>query len=232
MKKQSILPVFLVLSLLSSALRGAADELSQGFQTPPGSARPWVWWFWLNNNVSKESITGDLEELKAKGIGGVTVYSLAALRGPVPSGPAFMSPQWRELFRHAVREADRLGLGVSLVGCSGWNAGGPWVGADDACKKFVQSSLSVKGPRRFAEKLPQPPMLERYWDVNVQAFPAQPPLSAARLDAAQQRLLAIKSAQDSAGDLPATPIRQLHETPLAELKAVPAISGDRSCQGD
>ena len=87
-----------------------------------------------------------------------------------------MSPQWRELFRHTVREADRLGLGVSLMPCSGWNAGGPWLAAEDACKKFVQSKLSLKGPQKFAQKLPQPPMLQRYWDVNVQAFPDRPPL--------------------------------------------------------
>ena len=184
MRRHGILVLLLALltGMPASALRAAEDQLAKGFQSPPNSARPWVWWFWLNNNVSKQSITVDLEELKAKGIGGVTVYSLAALCGPVASGPAFMSPEWRELFRHTVRKADRLGLGVSLIGCSGWNAGGPWVAADNACKKFVQTSLSVKGPRKFAEKLPRPPMLERYWDVNIQAFPAQPPPNPARRD--------------------------------------------------
>lgn len=220
MKRTLVIAAFLAFGLLSATRTGVADELSRGFQTPPDSARPWVWWFWLNNNVSKESITADLKELKAKGIGGVTVYSLAALRGPVASGPAFMSPDWRGLFRHTVREADRLGLGVSLIPCSGWNAGGPWMTADDACKKLVQSKVSVRGPRKFAEKLPQPPALERYWDVNLQAFPTLPP-NTARQTPAEQHLLAVKSAQDSAGDLPGTPIRQLHETPLTELKTIP-----------
>ena len=221
MKRRLATALFLLLGLLSGTVDAAADDLAKGFQTPPDSARPWVWWFWLNNNVSKESITADLQELKDKGIGGVTVYSLAALQGPVASGPHFMSPAWRELFRHAVREADRLGLGVSLIPCSGWNAGGPWLAADDACKKFVQSQVTIKGSRKFAEKLPQPPMLERYWDVNVQAFPSQPPLGPGQQDPARQRLLAIKSAQDSAGDLPPTPIRQLCDAPLAPLKPTP-----------
>ncbi|HWS97813.1 MAG TPA: glycosyl hydrolase [Candidatus Methylomirabilis sp.] len=44
---------------------------------PPDTARMWTWWFWLADRVDKESITADLEELKAKGIGGVTVYSLS-----------------------------------------------------------------------------------------------------------------------------------------------------------
>lgn len=218
MRESRIVAVVLLFCLFSCSL-AAADDLAAGFRNPPGTARPWVWWFWLNNNVSKESITRDLEQLKAKGVGGVTVYSLAALRGPVPLGPAFMSPQWRELFRHAVAESDRLGLGVSLVVCSGWNAGGPWVTPDDACKKYVQSKLTVKGPKAFVKKLPQPPTLVHYWDVNVQAFPT--PATVAASDANRQRLMAIKSAQDSAGELPPTPIVELRETPLAELKPLP-----------
>jgi hypothetical protein len=218
MKRRLIAPLFLLLGLLSGTVDAAGDELAKGFQNPPDAARPWVWWFWLNNNVSKQTITADLEELKAKGIGGVTVYSLAALQGPVASGPQFMSREWRDLFRHAVVEADRLGMGVSLIPCSGWNAGGPWLDADDACKKFVQSSITVTGPRKFAEKLPQPPTLQRYWDVNVQAFPAQP--APAQQDPVRQRLLAIKSAQDSAGDLPQTPVRQLCDVPQTPLKPI------------
>ena len=41
------------LAFFSGAVGAAADELAKGFQTPPDAARPWVWWFWLNNNVSK-----------------------------------------------------------------------------------------------------------------------------------------------------------------------------------
>jgi hypothetical protein len=219
MKRGRIVVALLAFGLLSPSLKGATDELARGFQNPPDTARPWVWWFWLNDNVSKESISRDLGELKAKGIGGVTVYSLAALRGPVASGPSFMSPRWRELFRHTVEEAHRLGLGVSLVACSGWNAGGPWVSSDDACKKYVQARLTVKGPRKLVKKLPRPATLERYWDVNVQAFPS-PPASPVQSDPSRQRLLAVKAAQDSAGDLPPTPIRQLCDVPIEELKPV------------
>jgi len=38
-----------------------------------------------------------------------------------------MSDEWRELYRHAVREADRCGIALGVNLCSGWNAGGPWV---------------------------------------------------------------------------------------------------------
>jgi len=46
---------------------------------------------------------------------------------PVPHGPTFFTPEWRELYKHALREADRLGLEMSLNIQSGWNLGGPMV---------------------------------------------------------------------------------------------------------
>ena len=111
-----------------SPLALATGSLEQSFVSPPDSARMWTWWFWLSDRVDTKSITADLEAMKAQGFGGVTVYSLS---GPgVDSrlrGPDYMSPVWRELFQHTVREAQRLGLGVSTMLCSGWNAGGPWI---------------------------------------------------------------------------------------------------------
>ena len=46
----------------------------------------------------------------------------------------FGSPPWRELFTHALREADRLGLEIGLNLQSGWNLGGPMVTPDRAAK--------------------------------------------------------------------------------------------------
>ena len=45
-----------------------------------------------------------------------------------------------------MREADRLGLEMSLNIQSGWNLGGPMVTADDAAKKLVWSEARVRGP--------------------------------------------------------------------------------------
>jgi hypothetical protein len=35
-----------------------------------------------------------------------------------------MSDEWRELYKHAVREADRCGIALSVNLCTGWNSGG------------------------------------------------------------------------------------------------------------
>jgi hypothetical protein len=152
----------------------ATGDLAHEFSNPPDSARMWTWWFWLGDKVDKTSITADLEALKAQGIAGVTVYSLS---GPgVPGkGPNYMSAEWRDLWKHTLKEAERLGLGVSTMLCSGWNAGGPWIQPDQACKKHVSSELVLTGPQHFKGKLPMPGGGHGFYrDVAIQAFPAAP----------------------------------------------------------
>ena len=50
---------------------GASSELEQGFRHPPESARPWVYWFVMDGNLTREGITADFEALKLAGIGGL-----------------------------------------------------------------------------------------------------------------------------------------------------------------
>src|SRR5664279_6136519 len=162
MNRRSFLTAAGLAPLLYKPLSGqvaadAAGSLANGFSNPPDSARMWTWWFWLADRVDRQSITADLEELKAKGMGGVTVYSLSG-PGVEPGmrGSDYMSAPWRELFKHTVQESGRLGLGVSTMLCSGWDAGGPWITPEQACKKYVNSELIVHGPGPVAGVLPQP----------------------------------------------------------------------------
>jgi hypothetical protein len=58
------------------------DSLYTNFQTPPGTAKPRVWWHWMNGNITKEGITKDLELMKRVGIGGFQNFD-ASLFTPV-----------------------------------------------------------------------------------------------------------------------------------------------------
>jgi hypothetical protein len=91
-----------------SAALAAEPDWANGFVRPPDAARPWVYWFWLNSNISSNGVTADLEAMKRAGIGGVLIMEVdqGAPVGPVP----FMSPAWRDMFRHVAAEAQRLGL--------------------------------------------------------------------------------------------------------------------------
>ena len=157
--------------MLHWPLQAVGSDMERDFLTPPNDAKPRVYWWWLNSLVNQEGITRDLEEYRAKGIGGVLLFDAGGPAGPMPSGPRFMSAEWRGLFKHTLREADRLGLEVSVNLCSGWDAGGPWITPQYAARQFAQSELTVAGPKRFSGQLPQPPgNVAQYRDVAVQAF--------------------------------------------------------------
>jgi len=170
MRLHHLLAVLMVLTA-----RLAAGDLEQDWDNPPRDARLRAYWWWLNGCVTKEAITRDLEEMKAKGFGGALICDAdgSAQDGNdrAPHGPTFFTPEWRELYKHALREADRLGLEMSLNIQSGWNLGGPMVTADDAAKKLVWSETRVIGPAKIEQMLPEPASRDNYYrDAFVVAY--------------------------------------------------------------
>jgi hypothetical protein len=151
------------------------DALVEGWEAPPLDARLRAYWWWLNGNVTQAAITRDLEEMKAKGFGGALICDAGGAEqdgnARVPHGPTFFTPEWRELYRHTLREAHRLGLEMSLNIMSGWNLGGPPVTADDAAKKLTWSEARVTGPGRISLALPVPKHRDGYYrDQFVVAY--------------------------------------------------------------
>jgi hypothetical protein len=141
----------------------AAGDLEKNFVNPPDAAKPSGYWWWLNANVDREAITRDMEEFSAKGIGSVLLVCSGNWCGPNDvRGPAFLSDEWRELFKFALNEANRVGIKVDVNIAPGWNMGGPWVTPDKACRWFLQSETSVKGPRKYSGKLPLPGVKDGY----------------------------------------------------------------------
>jgi hypothetical protein len=144
-----------------------ASSLEEGWQNPPVDAKLRAYWWWLNGNVTKESITRDLEQMQAKGFGGAILCDANGAsqdgNAPVPHGPTFFTPEWRELYKHTLREADRLGLEISLNIQSGWNLGGPVVTPEDAAKKYVWSETNITGGTRIEARLPAPKSREGFY---------------------------------------------------------------------
>ncbi|MCC6143386.1 MAG: hypothetical protein IT368_06235, partial [Candidatus Hydrogenedentes bacterium] len=145
----------LLLALTMTVFAAHADPLSAPFQSPPESARPWVYWFYMDGNLSREGMTADLEAMQAAGIGGVIIMEVDV---GIPRGPVkFMSDEWCALFRHAVEEAERLGLQITLNAGPGWTgSGGPWVKAEESMQHLVASAVDVDGPLALDMVLPRP----------------------------------------------------------------------------
>jgi hypothetical protein len=166
-KGAAALPLYLVLALpaLSAgahAAAAAADDggsLRAGFATPPRSARPLVWWHWMNGNISKEGIRRDIEWMARAGIGGYQLFDAARTTPQiVPERVVYMSPAWRDAFGYASRLAAKHGLEQAIASSPGWSiTGGPWVKPADGMKKYVWSETMIEGGQPFAGKLAQPP---------------------------------------------------------------------------
>ena len=215
--------VLLSLLIFISITPGLAQELEAGFQDPPQEARTRAFWWWLSGNVAKEVITRDLEEMKAKGMGGALIFDAgsSAYRTvvEVPAGPLFGSPAWQELFLHALREADRLGLELGLNIQSGWNLGGPRVTHDEAAKQLTWSEMRIQGPAVVSEILPQPKAREGYYrDIALLAYRIKPAQAQSRPGIAQ---LVEKSAYRELGGS-APDCRPL-------LESGPVVPGEEDC---
>lgn len=146
-------------SCLSICAQQTNDELLSGFQNPADSAKPRVWWHWMNGNITEEGIKLDLEWMHQVGIAGFQNFD-AALQTPqvVEKRLAYMTPEWKKAFSYAINLGDQLGMEMAIAGSPGWSeTGGPWVPASQGMKKYVWSETVLDGRKLFSGKLAHPP---------------------------------------------------------------------------
>jgi len=145
---------------------GDAVGLEEGFRDPPPISRVQCWWQCHGSAFTKKEITRQLEEFKAKGMGGVTIKDTGASYKETVSMPRdektahikdvpYMSPQWLDMFAHIVAECGRLGMICRSRLGSGWNEGGPWVTPEMSSQMlaFVKSK-PITGPGKYAGPIP------------------------------------------------------------------------------
>ncbi|MCX6872589.1 MAG: glycosyl hydrolase [Verrucomicrobia bacterium] len=167
-----ILTVGLMIYGLVAGIALADGDLAKNFATPPASARPWVYWFPLNGNLTKEGITADLEAMARVGIGGVLYMEVDQ---GAPKGSAdFAGPLWREMIQHACKEANRLGIEINMNNDAGWcGSGGPWITPELSMQIVVWTETVVEGGKPFEGVLAKPLANKGFYqDIAVLAMPA------------------------------------------------------------
>ncbi len=85
-----------------------------------------------------------------------------------------MGARWRDLFKHAVAEAERLGLEVNMNDDAGWNgSGGPWIKPEQSMQKVVWTETSLSQARGASTGTfrGRRPIAGYYRDIAVLAFP-------------------------------------------------------------
>jgi hypothetical protein len=81
---------------------GKPVPLEEGFRDPPAICRVQCWWQCHGGAFTKEEITRQLEEFKARGFGGVTVKDTTNMPRDEKTRHIAdidqMSPKWLEMF--------------------------------------------------------------------------------------------------------------------------------------
>ncbi|MDR3309089.1 MAG: glycosyl hydrolase, partial [Tannerella sp.] len=151
----------------SCTTNGGTDSLEQGFITPPDEARPGVYWYFMDGNLSADGMTKDLEAMRKAGIGHVLFLEVGI---GIPRGKVdFLSEEWQTLFAHAVHECERLGIRMVLGIGPGWNgSGGPWVEGAQAMQHLVYTSVDVAGGKgEQSLSLPKPAPRKPFFGEGV-----------------------------------------------------------------
>jgi len=166
------------LSLASGpeAVTQSQSNLAAQFQSPPDSAKPYAYWWWLNGHTDPATITSDLEAMRREGYGGAILMDAnGSDQGGntlVSPGSTFGSQAWQELLLHTLKEAKRLNLHISLTIQSGWNVGGPSVTPAQSAKQLTWSRRVVEGPRKVSLQLEPPPAKNGFYrEIAVLAYP-------------------------------------------------------------
>ena len=159
-----MLPIVMLLAIVvlvtcQGPTSESSMDLEKDFLNPPESAKPRVWYGWMNGNITKEGIRADLEWMKRVGIGGFQVEDIEWNTPQiVEKRLVYMTPAWKDAFLFTTKLADSLGLEMTIFSSPGWSeSGDPWVTPAQAMKKLVWSEIRVEGGQPFTGTLPKPP---------------------------------------------------------------------------
>ena len=180
MTRKNRQPLTCVLLAGASALMmgcATTDKRETEFVTPPSSVQTGTYWYWIDGNVTKEGVVKDLEAMKAAGIDRAFMANIGGTGTGAPNAQyrvKFMSDEWWDITRAALKKATELGIDIGIFNSPGWSqSGGPWIKANQTMRYLNSSRTVVKGPGRVTVKLPQP--ADEFEDVKVVAFPNPTP---------------------------------------------------------
>ncbi len=152
-----------VCCLVAWATVARGSDLADAFQSPPQEVKPWAIIVGVNPKLTAADYTRHFDQLKTKGFGGFIGY--------FGTPPALAK---NPLLPHILKEAERDNLVMCANNTGAWPAGGSWVSWQHQPWATVSSVLDIEGGRRFAGKLPQPPLagdLESGLAGKLQKFP-------------------------------------------------------------
>ena len=190
-----------------------ADTLSVNFKNPPASTKPWVYWYWISDHISREGITKDLEAMAEVGIGEALIGNIVGIKqkGDVKA----LTEEWFQMIEFAIQEGKRLGVIFTNIG---GNAGFTEISLSGAARteRFIEKQL--------AKLWPTPAPL---WDAYM--WPASSEIDFPALAVNPQKVINISSKMESDGtlewDVPAGEwiIQRIGMTPTGQKNAPASV---------
>jgi hypothetical protein len=175
--KNFILAIILIFTFGCNRVPTEQVLYSNDFKNPPQSVKLHAYWQWMDDAITKDGITKDLESMKQQGIVQTTIMN-GRLFGQKDFGVPqvkFYTPEWFEMFRWALQEANRLGIILGAHNCDGWSlSGGPWITPEMSMKQYVWTKTALNGGKEGSVKLAKPyNEKDFYQDVAVVAYKSE-----------------------------------------------------------
>lgn len=186
------------------------DQIKGDFLNPPAETRPGCYWYWINDNISKEGITKDLEAMSRVGIGRAYIGHIynykpdsvtKDVRFKTPVGDVkFMSDKWWEAVQWAVKEADRCGVEIGFFNSPGWSqSGAPWVKPSQSMRYLAHSETVVDGGKQIDQLIPAPEVTTYPMAGGSNPTPVGPKFT--EKDFQDVRVIAFKQPDTEANDI-------------------------------
>jgi len=145
------------------------NGLQNAFTNIPDSIQTSVYWYWLDDNISKEGVVKDLEAMKKVGINRAFIGNIGLDDGPYRKVKMF-SDEWWDILHTTLKTAARLNIQIGMFNGPGWSqSGGPWIKPEQSMRYLTSTQIKVKGPFLFHQQLPKPQ--QNFQDVKVLAYP-------------------------------------------------------------
>lgn len=166
--------LIIVLFLINNAFIMHGQSVQNAWISPGSDVQPWVYWYWMYGAEPKEAITADLEAMHESGISGAYLMTIKGVPLKPYVEPSYqqLTPQWWDIIKYTVKEANRLGIKLAINACDGWaTAGGQEITPEMSMQYVVWSRTDVEGNRTLSQKLNQPVSNRNYYrDIATFAF--------------------------------------------------------------
>ncbi len=117
----------------------------------------------MSGNITAEGICADLSAMHRIGLGGSHLFNVAY--GEPPGFVVVYSDAWHARVQPALREANRLGLEITMHICPGWSqSGGPWVPPELAMQEIAVARTNRIG--WIHRRIPGEPPTDIYFVCN------------------------------------------------------------------